>query len=62
MAAPKRRPGETKAEILRLLKAGHEPPAIARELEVTTAAIYQHIQELRERGELPHRQPQAWVS
>jgi hypothetical protein len=46
---PVRRPGETKAMVKKMHKAGHRPRDIAAELGISTQAVYQHLAELRER-------------
>jgi hypothetical protein len=53
---PKKRPGETKAEVKRLVLADISPRAIALTLGISTQAVYLHIQSLRAAGELPEPQ------
>jgi hypothetical protein len=49
----KRGVGETRQLVKRYAKQGHSPRDIAKLLEVSTQAVYQHLHALRAAGELP---------
>lgn len=38
--------------MLALTRAGHTPRQIAKQLDISTQAVYQHLRRLRESGEL----------
>lgn len=44
-------PGVTKGEVKRLTADGFTPRQIARLLDISTQAVYQHLQALRRDGE-----------
>lgn len=50
---PKRRFSKHRARIKRLYLAGESVRDIARIIEITPAAVYWHLKELRADGELP---------
>jgi DNA-binding CsgD family transcriptional regulator len=39
--------------VLALIRAGHTPRQIAKQLDISTQAVYQHLRRLRADGELP---------
>lgn len=44
---PKRGVGETRDEVARLTSEGFKPPQIAKILNITRGAVYQHLQKLK---------------
>jgi DNA-binding CsgD family transcriptional regulator len=45
--------GPRRRQVFDLLSAGRSPREVARELDMSTQRVYQHIEKLRERGFLP---------
>lgn len=50
-SVPKAAPGVTRADVERLSHEGHSPRSIARLLDISTQAVYQHLARIRKDGE-----------
>jgi transposase len=55
-SAPKRPAGQTRDLVKKYLGDGLSPRKIALILDLSTSAVYQHIDSLRKAGELPQEQ------